>query len=271
MRKALRNYPVLTLAGKEKKEKSDLIAEEVPLTIFINNEEFITLLSTPADLRELAIGFCLSEGILKRREELRSFKLNEEEGTCQVEIEDDLKREFFGKRAITSGCGRGSIFYNPLDIFDYALIKSEIKVKSRDILRLMRSLQSSSGLFKKTGGVHSCALADEKELLVFKEDIGRHNAVDKIFGECFLKEIPTEDKMILLSGRVSSEILIKVSKARTPIVASRAAPTTLAVEMANKLGLTLAGFVRAEKMNIYTHPERIVLKSLDKQRDYIVK
>lgn len=254
----MRNYPILTLIGEEKKERFDLIAEEAPLTIFINNEEFITLLSTPADLRELTIGFCLSEGILKRKEELRSIDLDEKEGICRIELKDDLKREFFGKRAISSGCGRGSIFYNPSDIFDYSLIKSEIKVKSKDILRLMRSLQSSSQLFKKTGGVHSCALADAERILVFKEDIGRHNAVDKIFGECFLKEIPTEDKIILLSGRISSEILIKVSKARIPIVASRAAPTTLAVEMANKLGIALAGFVRTEKMNIYTHPERIV-------------
>jgi FdhD protein len=114
-----------------------------------------------------------------------------------------------------------------------------------------------SELFKATGGVHGAALCDADNLLIFSEDIGRHNAVDKIFGECILKDISMDNRIIITSGRVSSEILLKVARASIPLLISKSATTNLAVKLANELGVTLIGFVRGERMNVYTHRWRI--------------
>ena len=121
-----------------------------------------------------------------------------------------------------------------------------------------------SEVFKATGGVHSAALCDTKNILVFNEDIGRHNAIDKIFGECLLKDIPTDERLVITSGRVSSEILLKVARRNIPIIISKAAPTDLGVKLANDLGMTLLGFVRGKRINAYANEGRIVLNG--KQR-----
>jgi len=113
-------------------------------------------------------------------------------------------------------------------------------------------------VFKATGGVHSAALCHTKGIFVFSEDIGRHNAIDKIFGECVLRDIPTDDHMIITSGRISSEILLKVARRNIPILISKSAPTNLGVRLADELGISLIGFVRGKKMNIYTNRWRLV-------------
>ena len=119
-----------------------------------------------------------------------------------------------------------------------------------------------SKLFKSTGGAHAAALCDSDRLLVFKEDIGRHNAVDKAFGECLTNGIETEGKLLLTSGRISSEILLKSVKRGIAILASRSAPTSLAVQFAEKAGLTLVGFVRGKRMNVYSNAQRIKLRTV---------
>jgi FdhD protein len=118
-------------------------------------------------------------------------------------------------------------------------------------------LQQKALLFKATGGVHSAALADNEMLLYFYEDIGRHNAVDKIIGECLLNGTATDDKALFTSGRISSEIMLKAAKLKIQLIVSRAAPTSLSVELAEALNITLVGFVRGRRMNIYSHPWRI--------------
>jgi len=123
----------------------------------------------------------------------------------------------------------------------------------------MKEIQQSSSMsmYRDTHGVHSCALCSSGGIEIFSEDIGRHNAVDKIFGKCFLENISLEDKIILTSGRISSEILIKVAKQKVPVIVSRTAPTDLGVGLAEKLKVTLIGFVRGSRMNVYTHEFRI--------------
>lgn len=118
-----------------------------------------------------------------------------------------------------------------------------------------------SSVYKETGGVHSAALWDGRKIEAFCEDIGRHNAIDKIFGYCIMNNISVTDKIILTSGRISSDVLIKISRRGMPVIISRNAPTSLAVEMAYFLGITLVGFVRGQRMNVYTYPERVVLGS----------
>jgi FdhD protein len=121
----------------------------------------------------------------------------------------------------------------------------------------VREFQHRSQVYRTTGGVHSAALCDTGSILLFNEDIGRHNAIDKIFGECILRDISVDDRIIITSGRVSSEILLKVIKRNIPILISKSAPTDLGVRLANDLGVTLVGFVRGERMNVYSNGWRV--------------
>jgi FdhD protein len=136
--------------------------------------------------------------------------------------------------------------------------KSMTRVSSEEIQALLKKFRSISELFMQTGGVHSAALADQERIHLFAEDIGRHNAVDKIIGKAFLAGIPVADKILLSSGRISGEIMTKVIRNRIPIMISRTAPTCMSITYAEDHGITLIGFARGNRMNIYTHPQRVV-------------
>jgi FdhD protein len=122
----------------------------------------------------------------------------------------------------------------------------------------MRDFQDRSEVFKNTGGVHAAALSSADGIELFSEDIGRHNAVDKVFGRCLLENIETKDKLLLVTGRISSEILLKVARRGIPALVSKSAPTDSGVKLAEKLGITLIGFVRGHRMNVYAHAERVL-------------
>jgi len=137
-------------------------------------------------------------------------------------------------------------------------ITSQFSVSAAQVLALVRQFQLKSQIFKATGGVHSAALCDQRDILAFSEDIGRHNAIDKILGRCILDNLPTANRIIITSGRISSEIVLKVTRMDIPILVSRSAPTDLGVRLSSDLGLTLVGFARGDKMNVYTECWRIV-------------
>jgi FdhD protein len=137
-------------------------------------------------------------------------------------------------------------------------VESKTKISALEVFELVKEFQHRSQLFKATGGVHSAALCNAKSILIFSEDIGRHNAIDKIFGECILKDIPTGNRILVTSGRVSSEILLKAAKRDIPLLISKSAPTDLGVKLANDLGVTLIGFVRGKRMNVYANDWRVV-------------
>jgi len=242
-----------------RKTQEDLVVKEHALTLTLNDRQFVTMLCSPYDLEDLGMGFLLSEGVIQSSEDVESLSLSEDGSELNIQLKDDdaLGEELFGKRAITSGCGRGSIFYNILDALDFQEISSDIKVSADSIIRLAGEFQSMSTLYKATGGTHAAALSDENEILVFRNDIGRHNAVDKVFGECLVSGIETNGKILLTSGRISSEILLKSARRGIAIIVSRSAPTGLAIEFASKAGMTLAGFVRGKRMNIYSNDHRI--------------
>jgi len=234
--------------------EDDIVAAELPFTIFVNDEEIVTLLCSPNSLKELTVGFLYSEGFISALSNIDKIYIDEEKGLGYAYINNinEFSKDFRGKRTITSGCGKGTVFYNVLDSFKSRRIEKPLHVNIESIKSLMRIFNKRSEMFMKTGGVHSCALCSMEEIIVFNEDIGRHNALDKVFGKALLDGIDTKDKMVLTSGRVSSEILIKAAKRQVPVIISRSAPTSLAVEISEKLGITLVGFARGEKMSIYT-------------------
>ncbi|HHT50186.1 MAG TPA: formate dehydrogenase accessory sulfurtransferase FdhD [Eubacteriaceae bacterium] len=253
------------LINRVKNNKNELLEDsiivEYPLTIFLNNNEFVTLLCSPTGLEYLIIGFLISEGIIRNKEEIENIKIDEEKGHAYIDIKDKtlFAEKLFGKRTITTGCGKGTVFYNVLDSLGTKSIKNNFKIGANMVLDFSRQLNQDSILFLETGGVHSCALCDNDEIILFHEDVGRHNALDKIIGEALLRDIKLEDKILITSGRISSEMIIKTTKNGIPIVVSRSAPTDLAVKIAKQFNVTLIGFARGNRMNIYNGINRITM------------
>jgi len=241
-------------------EKEDLVVREYPLTIYLNDEELVTLLCSPAGLDYLTMGFLLSEGIISRKDEIKSLRIDESKGVAYVKTttSKDMAKYFMGKRMLTTGCGRGTIFYNVYDSMNCSPINSSLRIQYGKILTLMKEFSSKSEVFENTGGVHSAALSQGDEILIFHEDVGRHNALDKVLGEAFMKDLDFSRMILLTSGRISSEMLLKAGKRGIAIVVSRSAPMDLALKMGMELNITVVGFVRGQRMNIYTSRERII-------------
>lgn len=250
-----KEYEVMRVEGENIYKKNDYVIIEYPFTIFLNDKEFITLLCTPNSLEYLAIGFLHSEGLIKKKEDVIKVRIDSEKGIGYVytKNESNLSEKLYGKRTITTGCGKGTVFYNVVDSFRSKKVKNNIEINVEKIANIIRVFNKESKLFLKTGGVHSCALSDGDNILIFEEDIGRHNALDKIIGRVFMENIDISDKMILTSGRISSEVLIKMAKVGIPIIVSRSAPTNLTLDIAKDLNITVIGFVRGDKMNIYSN------------------
>lgn len=243
-----------------KSEAKDPVINEIPLTVMLNGEEFATLVCSPVSEKELVIGFLAGEGIISAPEDIKEYFYREEQAVVWVEtVNPTPKADTFLCRNFASCCGKG----RPLLYFvnDHSLItpvKGGAAFTADDVLKFMREFEDGSGNFRKTGGVHSAALADKEGIIVKFEDIGRHNALDRIMGYTFLNSINTGDKAVLLSGRIASEMLIKAARIGTPVVISRSAPTGLAVDYAEQYGITVVGFARGDSFNIYCNESRIV-------------
>ncbi len=252
--KSTKKYDILRINRDDVNSEEDLIILEYPFTIFIDDEEIITLLCSPQSLEYLAIGFLYSEGFIDGYSSIENIQIDEEKGRAylKLKVRKTFNEKLQGKRTITSGCGKGTVFYNVLDSFKSKKITNTVDIKTREIVELMRGFNKSSELFYSTGGVHACAICSKSDIIYFEEDIGRHNALDKVLGKALVEDIDLSDKVIMTSGRISSEMLIKAAKRGVPVVVSRSAPTSLAVDIARELNITLVGFVRGEKMNIYS-------------------
>ncbi len=250
-----KKYEILKIKGDKSEQLEDLVILEYPFTIFIDDEEIITLLCTPKSLKKLAVGFLYSEGYIDSLENIEQVLLNEEKGRAYVYLKyRNLMREnLVGKRTITSGCGKGTVFYNVLDSIKSKKVEKTLSVSKDNVKKLTKEFNQRSELFLKTGGVHSCGLCHYDKILYFEEDIGRHNALDKILGRALMEGIDLTDKLVITSGRISSEMLLKTAKRGIPAIISRSAPTNLAIDMAKELNILLIGFARGDKLNIYTN------------------
>lgn len=250
---------IIRIKNGGRAEMRDVLAAEAALTVFVNQQEISTLLCTPTDFEHMAVGYLFSESIVKSADDIRAIAHDPVGGVVNVELHGDLppEAEVFEHRALTTGCGRGTMFYTLQDQTGLKKVKSGMRIPASRITALMHSLQDRSEMFLATGAVHSAALADASGIVFIGEDVGRHNAVDKVIGRAVMQRMNLNDKTLLTSGRISSEILSKTVRAGIPILVSRSAPTLLAVQFAQRLNVTLAGFVRGNRMNIYTHQKRI--------------
>ncbi len=229
------------------------VVREQPLTIMVNGVELATFLCTPAQLDYLTIGFLAFEGIIGGLDDIRDLDVDPENGVVEVELSTELVKPT--KRVFTSGCGMGLTF--TLRLSHYPHLASDLSLTPEQIFPLMQQLFEGATMYKASRGIHAAALSDAEQVILLAEDVGRHNALDKILGEAMVKGIRTQGRILLTSGRISSEMLRKGAHMGTPFLISRTSPTTLAIEAAKRLGLTVIGYVRRNSFNLYTHPERL--------------
>jgi len=239
-------------ANKQKKIDTDVIVE-TPVSLTVNGYVWLEFMCTPVDLEAMAVGFLYNESVINRKEEIASVRLCPAGDIIDVWINHKVEPPKIWKR--TSGC-TGSVSaaeFKPLA----SRISDGFITTPEQIEKIITMLFEIQDLYRVSGGVHTSALSDGKEIIIKSEDIGRHNTLDKIAGRCLLEGIHLPQKFLLTTGRISSEMLQKSSRLGVVIVISRTSPTSLSVKMANKMGITLVGYARRNSFSIYAHPETI--------------
>ena len=227
------------------------VPSELELSLYVNQQELVTILCTPTKLNFLVLGFLYGQGIISGIDDVLMMRVCEEESVADVRL-GNSEYKLPTQRTLTSGCGGGAVFKT-----DGERVESGFVVTPAKVLARMKQLQEQMDLYRISGGVHTSALADTGSLLVMAEDIGRHNTLDKIQGECLMRSISTRDRLLLTTGRISSEMLLKAAKMQVPVVVSRHSPTGSAVSHACDLGITLVGHARGGRLQVYSHPERL--------------
>jgi len=244
------------------KETEDIVVVEHPVTIKINGVEFMTIVCTPEYIEDMAVGFLASERVILKYEDIIDIWVQEELGFINIKTTklNSFYEKLQSKRYITSCCGmsrQGFVFANDA-LTAKRMTEMNVRLTPDECFSLMRKMENSAEIFRVTGGVHNAALCDNNGIVLSRTDIGRHNALDKIYGYCLKNNISVKDKVIVFSGRLSSEILLKVAKIGCEIILTKSAPTELALKLAEDLGITTVGFIRGESFNLYTHPDRII-------------
>lgn len=256
---------ILRWDGERACERIDELAEEEPLEIRVGGRAISVTMRTPGDDVELTAGFLLTEGILHRPEDLVSVKscaYDQEQSVVDAILAPGVRVNFAGltRHFLTSSscglCGKAAIEsvrrqFNP--------VQSSVRIVPEVLTALPEAMREAQAAFEKTGGLHAAALFDPAgRLIALREDVGRHNAVDKLIGHGLLHGLfPLDHHLLLVSGRASFEIMQKALAARIPVVAAVSAPSSLAVQFAEESGQTLVGFLRDRRMNVYAHPDRI--------------
>jgi FdhD protein len=253
---------ILTLTGETLSLRSDALAVEEPLEIRINSQAITTTMRTPGYDLELTLGWLLGEGIISSFEDLMGLEHDtNDENVVQVRLRDGLEPNV-EPRQYTSGSACGVCGKTSLEqIYARGLkrMTNSAQVDARVLYGLPIALREVQTTFESTGGLHAAALFTlEGELLAVREDVGRHNAVDKLIGFSELENLPLENSVMLVSGRVGFEIAQKCVAARVPILAAVGAPSSLAVDLALEFNLTLIGFLRDKRANVYSGIERIL-------------
>ncbi|MBI4610206.1 MAG: formate dehydrogenase accessory sulfurtransferase FdhD [Candidatus Rokubacteria bacterium] len=232
--------------GRVAELKSEVVREQ-PLVVYVNGQKFVTLLCSPLKLDCLVVGYLWLEKVIASLGDIAHLDVSEVDGRADVTLTREV--ELPTERILTSGCGGGITFR--IDPRLFPRIRSSLRVRPEQLFQRMKDLYAAAENYRTSRGIHGAALSDGDRLLVVAEDVGRHNAVDKVKGEALLNGIPTDDRILLSTGRISSEMLLKAARMGVPLVASRTSPTEMAVSLAEQLGLTIVGYVRRDSLNLY--------------------
>lgn len=243
-------FPLIKVNHLDNTHSDDTIVAEFPLGLVVNGKYKNTFLCSPYKLKELVIGYLRSVNLISHKEDILDFEINHDKKVAYVNIDESIVNH-----------DKNTLYLNNYDFLEASPIYNDnLKINVSDIYKTMEYNLNLSQVFKNTAGVHCVSIYENNRLVVACEDVARHNAMDKVIGHCILNDIPLNNKVIFVSGRLSFEMIKKTAMVGVPIVVAKSAITSLVIETAQKLNITLVGFVRGEKMNVYTNPHRILFK-----------
>ncbi len=230
---------------------------ETPVSLTVNGEVWLTFMCTPIELEAMAVGFLYNEGVIERMSDVEDVRVCEHGDNVDVWLNRAVEQPKSWRR--TSGCTGGVTAVDLLAKPNISFNGGRPKFRPEAIGSLVDKLFESQELYRETGGVHTSALSDGEKVLLSAEDIGRHNTLDKISGLCLMKNVWPETRILITTGRISSEMLQKAARLLAPILISRTSPSSLSIEMAERYGITLIGYARRQRFNVYTNPQRVNL------------
>jgi len=262
------SFDVLRFNDKEKAftRMRDEVVVEAPINLYVNGDYLATFLALPVKLRELAYGHLASEGVIRSLEDVEGIAING--FSIEVEVCPDIAARVKAYSVIKtrySSCGQAPEDYlKLLDSLIRRKVSSSSVFEARVVVEAVKLLNKLSTIYRRTGGTHAALIVDSSlRILGFAEDIGRHNAVDKAVGSALLSGVQLngmDDVIMVCTGRLTSEMVLKAVRLNVPVLASISAPSSMGIAIARRIGLTLIGFVRGSRFNVYSHPERLIVK-----------
>lgn len=254
--------PILTrkISGyDENLEKKEIdVIEERPLTLYLNSQEIVTMMTINDYPDYLAVGYLLNQNMLVKRDIISGIDFDDDTSTIIVRTERKTNFENkLKKKTLTSGCAQGTVFGDVMENFNNIKFDDAHKLKIEWIYELSKKINLTPSLYLKAGAIHGCVLCKKDIPIVYMEDVGRHNAIDKIAGYMFLHNISSHDKIFYTTGRLTSEMVIKSVQMRIPIIISRSGFTAWGVELANQANLTLIGRAKGKKFIVLSGEQRI--------------
>lgn len=239
-------------------QTSTKVVTERPLTLFLNRQEVVTMMTIGDHPQLLALGYLLNQNMLQRGDVIDAIDYDDDLGVVVVRTPEETDFETkLQKKVRTSGCAQGTVFGDVIEAFDDVRLRSKAKFKTSWLYALSHEINTTPSLYLEAGAIHGCVLCEEDRPLVYMEDVGRHNAVDKIAGWMFQKDEPADNKILYTTGRLTSEMVIKTVMMGIPVLVSRSGFTAWGVELAQKAGLTLIGRARGQRFIALSGAERI--------------
>lgn len=235
------------------------VVVERPLTLFLNGQEIVTMMTIGDRPEWLAVGYLVNQGMLRSGEQIIGVDFDAETDavvvrtTARTDFEEKLRR-----KTLTSGCAQGTVFGDLMERFDQVALAPEARLRTSWLYRITRKINTAPSLYLEAGAIHGCALCQEDRPLLYMEDVGRHNAIDKIAGYMFVHRVEPDDKIFYTTGRLTSEMVIKCVQMRIPILISRSGFTAWGVDLARKAGLTLIGRAKGARFTVLSGDERIL-------------
>ena len=259
-KKLTRFIDIVRIKNQSRMKLNDEVIDEQILKMIINNERAFEMVFSMTDTEDLAAGFLYTQSIVHQKSDIKDIQFNPLSKECRINLVEAAYQRLiaFKKTSQVKGSSGGSLLQRKTDLHP-SIHHSSVRLMPDQVFKLMQTHFDHSILFQQTGAVHSAGLCTENEILYYFEDIGRHNALDKLAGRILLKGLDTKNMIVTLSCRMSLEIIGKIIKTGIPVVISNAAPTVPAVELAEKSGLTMIGFARDRRFNVYTHTSRVCL------------
>ena len=265
-----RPVKITRIKKEERSEIKDTVLIESPVDLIVNSEPLVNIICLPKDLKELSVGFLFSIGIINSIEDIKEVKIDEIENQIYVELSDSINFEVKTldinpvSRVVDTSCGISSPWRDTIkkaleNEKELIKTKDDMKISPEIIFSAIKQIYKEMTLYRETGGCHGAAIFNiEGKLLCLKEDIGRHNAIDKVIGDMLLTKKNFKNVFLTSSGRLTGDCVLKAVRAKIPIVVSVSAAIESGIRLAFAYGITLIGFVRGSRMNIYTNPYRIV-------------